>query len=380
MIGHTQKIRDWLRRDALPLWAGAGVDRDCGGFVERLDFAGRADHRVPKRVRVQARQIYVFSHAKILGLCDSGDDIAAQGYDFLLRHACPDGIEGGFVHALDRDGTVRDARRDTYDHAFLLFAFSVFYRATGRGDVRAMLDRLRGAIAARLRHPAGGGYAVDDGGSTARLQNPHMHMFEAMLAAHEATGDARFLAGATELFELFATCMFDPAEGVLREFYDAAWRPAAGDAGRIVEPGHHYEWVWLLHRYAGTAGIAFPRAAERLFEFADRHGWPDGSALVCDALWTDGAVKQASTRIWPQTEAIKADIAMAEARGVAAGPRIDATVAALFAGFLDRPVAGGWIDWIGAKGEPLVDFIPASSFYHLFLAFSEYLRVRTPRP
>jgi hypothetical protein len=35
--------------------------------------------------------------------------------------------------------------------------------------------------------------------------------------------------------------------------------------------------------------------------------------------------------------------------------------------FLGRPIAGGWIDHLSPKGWPLVDYIPASSLYHLFL-------------
>jgi len=42
--------------------------------------------------------------------------------------------------------------------------------------------------------------------------------------------------------------------------------------------------------------------------------------------------------------------------------------------FLGRPIAGGWIDHLSAKGRPLVDYIPASSLYHLFLAAAETQR------
>jgi len=42
--------------------------------------------------------------------------------------------------------------------------------------------------------------------------------------------------------------------------------------------------------------------------------------------------------------------------------------------FLGRPIAGGWIDHLSAKGRTLVDYIPASSLYHLFLAAAETQR------
>ena len=41
--------------------------------------------------------------------------------------------------------------------------------------------------------------------------------------------------------------------GFLREFFDADWRPAAGEDGRLVEPGHQFEWAWLLARWGRSA-------------------------------------------------------------------------------------------------------------------------------
>lgn len=369
------RIRQWLCEAALPLWSTTGLDREQGGFVERLTLAGQPDLAADKRVRVQARQIYVYSHANLAGLMPDGERIAAHGYDFLMRHACPVGIEHGFVHLLARDGAMRDDRRDTYDHAFLLFAFSWFYRVTGRDDVRAAIEALADFIGARLRHPGGEGFVVDDralqDGGGPLHQNPHMHLFEAMLAAHEATGQARFLGHADELSRLFHERMFDQRLGVVREYYDIDWQPT-GEAGRIVEPGHQCEWVWLLKRHADRTGAPLPEEALRLHDFALRHGRPAGGALLCDEVWTDGTVKKPSTRCWPQTEALKAEIALAEARGEPLPPRAEAIVSALFDTFLGRPVQGGWIDWVDGEGRPMVPAIPASTFYHVFLAFSEY--------
>lgn len=372
----SSRVRRWLTHVALPLWSQAGVDTEQGGFVERLTLDGRPDFATAKRLRVQARQIYVFSHARVMGLMPDGDRIAAQGYDFVMRHGCPEGIARGFVHALERDGAVRDARRDTYDHAFLLFAFSWYYRASRRDEVRETVLALGDMIWAILRHPGGHGFVVDDRGSDALYQNPHMHLFEAVLAAYDATGDPRFLDRARELFALFRERMFDPALGVLREFYDAHWRPAPGEAGRIVEPGHHAEWIWLLKNHADRVGEPLCAEAWRLHDFVERHGRPGGGLLLCDELWTDGSVRKADTRSWPQTEAIKAAIALAEACGKSVDARVDVIVEALFDTFLDQPVPGGWIDWVDAGGMPLVTVIPASTFYHIFLGLSEYLRAR----
>src|SRR5437016_6314114 len=81
MIGHS-----------LPLWFREGWDPSTGGFVERLDIEGKADRSAPRRVRVQARQIYCFAKAAQLGWYPPGLEIAIMGLDYLLAKAkSPDG-------------------------------------------------------------------------------------------------------------------------------------------------------------------------------------------------------------------------------------------------------------------------------------------------
>ncbi len=60
-------VRHWMFEEALPFWAEHGVDRAFGGYVEQLSLDG-SDAAVDfKRTRVICRQIYVFSHAALLG-------------------------------------------------------------------------------------------------------------------------------------------------------------------------------------------------------------------------------------------------------------------------------------------------------------------------
>ena len=60
-------IRKWLFETALPLWAGAGVDREHGGVFEALNHDGSPADLGYKRLRVLARQIYCFANAELLG-------------------------------------------------------------------------------------------------------------------------------------------------------------------------------------------------------------------------------------------------------------------------------------------------------------------------
>jgi mannose-1-phosphate guanylyltransferase len=78
-------IRKWLFDTALPLWAGAGVDRVHGGVHEALNHDGSpADHGY-KRLRVLARQIYCFAYARLLGWEGGPPDLLEHCFDTLVE-------------------------------------------------------------------------------------------------------------------------------------------------------------------------------------------------------------------------------------------------------------------------------------------------------
>ena len=67
------------------------------------------------------------------------------------------------------------------------------------------------------------------------------------------------------MFELFASRFFLPGSGVLCEYFDDELKPLPGERGQIVEPGHHYEWIWLLRWYERESGRAVQRYVDGLF-------------------------------------------------------------------------------------------------------------------
>jgi mannose/cellobiose epimerase-like protein (N-acyl-D-glucosamine 2-epimerase family) len=355
------RIRGWLCDHALPRWAEAQT-----GFAECLMPDGTPDKDAPRRIVVQARQLYVYSHAAVLGLMPQAAHVAELGFHNLLCHGAPDGLAKGFVHALDGNGNVLDSGRDLYDHAFLLLAFSWYLRATD-DPKSAQAIKAVAAVIADLRHPSGIGYRENSGGSLPRTQNSHMHLLESFLAAHAATGGGNYLEQAGAMAGLLPR--FLNGSGLLLEFFDDALRPALHPAGPLVEPGHHHEWVWLLGLYAKASGHGQNEVMHGLYEAA-RSGTEAKSGLIYNELSTDGRIKDAGKRLWPQTELLKAELAL--------GLPGEASVARIFHHFLEPAPSGAWIERLDGNNAPLPAAIPASSFYHLFLAFTEYLSVQTP--
>lgn len=375
------RLETWLREVLLPFWATEGFDAANGAFVEKFEPSGLPSGEDYTRVRVQARQIYVFSHAAAAGISNVGLAAAQRAFAFLETHAW-DREEGGWFHRLRRSGPVLDRTKDSYDHAFLLLAMAWLYRATGEVAVLRRAEETLDFLDAALGQVRGGafdGYAERQTAAgqalpLPRRQNPHMHLLEAFLALHEAGGEARWLDRARRIHDLFSRHFFK--DGQIIEFFDACWREIPQDGRRLREPGHFFEWTWLLHRYALASGDdGAPDAMRPLYGWAWENG-VDGDDVVFEELDSGGGMLNGgSKRLWPQTEAVKASLAVYERFGDGAAlARAHRLLAALFTTFagLDR---SDWREQVDRDGELIREGMPSSSLYHLYLAAAEALRV-----
>jgi mannose/cellobiose epimerase-like protein (N-acyl-D-glucosamine 2-epimerase family) len=148
-----------------------------------------------------------------------------------------------------------------------------------------------------------------------------------------------------------------------------------GVRGRIIEPGHQFEWAWILRHATRLTGVDFGDTARGLFTFAETNGVDPATGLTFDAVLDDGSPHDGRHRSWPQTEALKAHLAEIEFGGRPLDRRPAQITANLLDRYLDRPLPGTWCDHLDDRGEMVADKVPASTFYHVFLAFSELLRL-----
>lgn len=338
----------------MPLWAGAGVDARRGGFHEGLTLEG-APHEASRRARVQARQAFVYASAAAAGLQGPWLPVAHAGFAaFRRRYQRTDGL---FVCATNAEGAVRDETCFLYEQAFALLAMAALHRCGE--DLTEAASRVRAVLGA-YRHPAGGFREL---GPHPFQANAQMHLFETALAWEDA-GQADWASLADEIAELALTRFIDPEGAFLREFFDEGWRPASGDDGRWVEPGHQFEWAWLLKRWGARRDRPEADAAARRLFDAGLRGVDRARGVAVNVLWDDLSVRDASARLWPQTEYLKAALILheeAEALTAAQG----------LARYLDAPVRGVWRDKMRPDGSFIEEPAPASSFYHLATAILE---------
>lgn len=360
------RLKRRMIEDAIPLWSTAGWDDATGGFIDRLHRDGAADRAAPRRVFVQARQIWCYAKAAQMGWYPEGRAIALKGLEHLLAKAkAPDG-RPGYVHRLTPEGAVLDARRDAYDHAFILFALATVYALDKDAQVRAEIDALLAFLDGHLRSPHGGVHESLPV-SLPRRQNPHMHLFEAMIACFDATHDLSFQNRAGEFFALFLANLYDKRKCALGEYFEEDWSKIEPVS---IEAGHQAEWVWLLKGFERITGCPTGQRRAELLATALRYRDAATGCLVDEGDDT-GNIRRATRRLWPQTEIAKAWIAQAESGAAGAAEEARAALVRLERHYLSHPVRGGWYDQFDSEGRSLIDTIPASSFYHVLCAVTE---------
>lgn len=354
----------WLRLHALPLWSAQG-QKETGAFEEVLTQDGRVVAS-SRRTRVQARQIYVFAEAGRLGWAGPWPRAVRTGLDCLnAAHMKPDGLVRAILGA---DGSVLDDAARLYDQAFVLFALAAVERAGLAVGARAQAVALRDALKAFEI----GGPGLCETGDQPYQSNAHMHLLEACLAWEVLDPQGGWEAWSDRIVELAMTRFIDPQGGFLREFFDKQWRPAAGDDGRLVEPGHQFEWASLLACHGRRRGQTEALAtARRLYEFGAKGVHPQ-SGVSMDALLDDGSILSDRARLWPQTERLKAALVLAETAADGERGRLLAdarqALAALQAYFTPE---GLWRDKRLSDGRFIDEPAPASSFYHIMAAFAQ---------
>lgn len=366
--------RDWLRTQA---------DRQFGFFLNALNpkggFFQLAVDGTPlpeqaQELHATARMVHSFALATKLGRKG-----AAEMVDHGMRalwHLHRDPLHGGYVWAVD-GRAVTDGRKLAYGHVFVLLAAASAMEVGHPDAARLMRDVLE--VLEEHFWEEGSGLYRDEWNrdwtpfSTYRGMNANMHGAEALLAAHEATGEAVHLERAGRILDTF-TARIAPAEGWrIPEHYSEDWQIDRAYSGNPMfrpagtTPGHSFEFARLLLQWwdlSGRRGDA-PGRARALAQQAMADAWLPDTGGIAYTLDFEGRVAIADRYWWPVTEAI-GTVAML----LKADPREgdEDWYRALWhfaeAHFIDH-ARGGWFPEIGADGKPVSTiFTGKPDIYH----------------
>jgi mannose-6-phosphate isomerase len=321
----------------------------------------------PQRYRAMAcaRQLYLFS--SLIGAVDNAEVRAAALFRSLQRHF-HDADHGGWFYSIDAQGKPLDQRKDLYTHAFILFACAHYWAKSGDPLVESTLNAALEIIGRR--------FATGDGLyeaclerdwitlQTGPLQNPLMHLAEAFLATLAVREDAQTQKALLELCTAMHKRFVDPQYGVLME------KPL-GAVDNWYEPGHQFEWYFLLESSPLLRGSKLHAALDRAFAFTEQYGvvQPSGAVRAMLDLEMDGRPRDSTQRIWAQAEYLRALTLRQGSEAV-----VLRQLQALQQRFLH---AGGWHECRDELGEVSRKDMPSTTPYHLATCYSglaEYLR------
>ena len=370
----SDRLDQWLETQALPTWWTFGADHVRGGFHETLtaDYAPCAADR---RARVQARQIFVYARAGERGWAGPWKSAVEHGLEYLTTaYRRADGLYRAEVTAA---GEIADNTAKLYDQAFVLLALGSAAAALPDRfeEMRDLASKLLVATKSVFTAPNGGFFAIEN--EAKRAANPLMHLFEAALAWVEIDPTGPWNSLADEIARLFIDRLCDPKTGRVLEVFDEQWSPSALAEDRYLEPGHHFEWAWLIGRWGRAKGDETAEALASLLFAVGEAGVDPDTGLVVDRLNEDLTVLRGSARLWPQTERVKAALWLDQS---VRSPEEDFRSMALESAdvlqrYLRLDAPGLWTD---AARRSKVVAVPAlaSSFYHLMGAIDALY----PRP
>ena len=296
------------------------VRDETGGCFQFFKDDGTVYDRRSRHLVSSTR--FVFNHALAWRWFGAPMDDVAHALAFV-RNVHAQQAQGGYSWLLDwHDGkaAVLDGTNHCYGLAFVMLAHAHAHEAGVPGAYEGIAATFN-LMEQRFWEPAHGLYAdeatPDWHVGPYRGQNANMHACEAMLAAHAATGEARYLDRAIQLATSIAQRQAALAGGLVWEHYKSDWTIDwdynRDDKTNIFRPwgfqtGHLTEWAKLLlmlERRLGTAapGWLYP-TAKHFFDTAMLRGWDQENGGLVYGFAPNGEVCDADKYFWVQAESL----------------------------------------------------------------------------
>jgi cellobiose epimerase len=305
-------------KQILSYWATEAINPADGQYYGEIDFYGNKMPQANKGIIMYSRILWSFS-AAYRNYANPAYLANAQIAYKWIQDCFYDTQHGGYYWETSAAGQPTVLKKQTYAQAFVLYALSEYYLATGNGSVKKNATELFLLIEQHCLDKKQGGYfeafarewsRLDDvrlsqrDANEQKSMNTNLHIMEAYTCYYKAAASeqARLaLAGITELFCKHIV----GSDGHLVLFFNEHWQKRSN----VISYGHDIEASWLLCEAAEASGV------HRLAQLAKAEALKIADVFMAEGIADDGSVYYEYTpgtghldtdrHWWPQVEAIE---------------------------------------------------------------------------
>ncbi len=264
-----------MNNNILPFWSREVIDSINGGFTGAIDQDGNAMAGSPKGLIMNARILWTFSAVYNFNREPEYLELATRAYNFIEDYFA-DHEYGGYYWKVDATGGAPDTKKQTYAQAFVIYAFSEYFKACGSEEVLQNAQRLFEVVEKHCVDRVYGGYfeafsrewqfiednrLSDKDMNEKKTMNTHLHVLEAYTSLLQVWENDAVREQLRELIEIFAGKIADSENFHLKLFFDEKWQSKSG----MISYGHDIESAWLINEAAMVLGDnALLRRSEEL--------------------------------------------------------------------------------------------------------------------
>ncbi len=350
--------RTALLEDVIPFWMRHSPDRECGGYFTCLDRFGDV-FDTEKYGWLQARQVWTFSMlynriAKEPGWLE----MAELGARFLKQFGRDE--EGAWYYALDRGGRPLMQPFSIFTDAFAAMGFSEYARASGDEEARQIAARSYENFLARQSRPKGRYAKAVPGTRPLMALSLRMIHINLLLEMAWQLPPETVRERGTQLLDEVMTLFLDAERNILFENVAPDGSHPDCPEGRLINPGHGIEVLWMVMALAERLGqpATVARAIDALVATLE-FGWdePCGGILYRRDILGKPLyqIEWDQKMWWCHAEALAA-LATACALSDRADCRawLDRLSAYIREHYAD-PEGGEWFGYLNRRGERILD-------------------------
>lgn len=304
------ECQEELTGNILPYWSGRMVDHVHGGFYGRRDGYDNLVENADKGIILNARILWTFSQASRL-VSPSHLPIATRAFDYI-RNFFLDQEKGGFYWMVDYRGVPVNTRKQIYAQAFVIYAMSEYYLASGNKESLSIAVELFDYIEKFSFDEIDNGYLEafdrnwkleqdlrlsDKDANEKKTMNTHLHVLEAYTNLYRCWTDRRLERQLKNLVDIFAKKIISD-QYHFNLFFDEKWNVRSHE----ISYGHDIEGSWLLLEAAEVL------RDQNLLEMVQLLALKIVNVTVREGMDSDGGIMNEShdtdKHWWPQAEAL----------------------------------------------------------------------------